>query len=130
MNISIFGLGYVGCVSLGCLAQNGHRIVGIDVNSHKVNLINKGKPTIIEKGIDVIIREQFDKSRISATTDFRKAIMEETLINKNNLSKYIKLLKDKGLLYLNGTEGYEVTPIFMPKQTGDYIELLFILDLS
>lgn len=75
MNISIFGLGYVGCVSLGCLAQNGHSIIGVDVNSHKVNLINNGKPTIIEKGIDVIIREQFNNSRISATTDFRKAIL-------------------------------------------------------
>jgi hypothetical protein len=64
------------------------------------------------------------------STDSRKAIMGETLINKNNLSKYVKLLKDKGLLYLNDRDGYEVTPIFMPKQTGDYIELLFILDIS
>ena len=71
-----------------------------------------------------------NESKNILSTDFRKAIMEETLINKNNLSKYIKLLKDKGLLYLNDMEGYEVTPIFMPKQTGDYIELLFILDLS
>lgn len=76
MNISIFGLGYVGCVSLGCLAQFGHNIIGVDVNSHKVDLINSGKPTIIEQDIDKIIKEQYLKNRISATTDFRKAIRD------------------------------------------------------
>lgn len=76
MKISVFGLGYVGCVSLGCLAQNGHHIIGVDVNINKVNLINAGKPTIIEKDIDIIIKEQFRKKRISATVDFKKAVKE------------------------------------------------------
>ncbi len=76
MRISIFGLGYVGCVSLGCLAQNGHKIIGVDVNPNKVKLINNGKPTIIEKNIDKIIKEQFNKKNICATTDFRKAVKE------------------------------------------------------
>ncbi len=76
MKISIFGLGYVGCVSLGCLAQNGHNIIGVDINSNKVALINSGIPTIIEKDIDKIIKEQFNNKRISATSDFRKAVSE------------------------------------------------------
>ncbi len=74
MNISIFGLGYVGCVSLGCLAQNGHTVVGVDKVTHKVDLINKGLPTIVEKDIDEIIRRQFEAGRISATSDFRRAV--------------------------------------------------------
>ena len=49
MRISVFGLGYVGCVSLGCLAQEGHTVIGVDVNKDKVTLINQAKPTIIEK---------------------------------------------------------------------------------
>ena len=76
MNISIFGLGYVGCVSLGCLSKNGHNVIGVDVNTTKVNQINSGKATIIEKDIDKIIKEGHDSGRINATTDFKKAILE------------------------------------------------------
>jgi GDP-mannose 6-dehydrogenase len=69
MNISIFGLGYVGCVSLGCLAKNGHNVIGVDTNQTKVDQINSGKATIIEKDVDNIIAEQRAAGRISATTD-------------------------------------------------------------
>ncbi len=74
MNISVFGLGYVGCVSMGCLANNGHTIIGVDINQHKVALINSGKPTIIEKDIDRLIAENHALGRISATMNFKDAI--------------------------------------------------------
>jgi GDP-mannose 6-dehydrogenase len=74
MRISIFGLGYVGCVSLGCLAKNGHDVIGVDVSSFKVELINRGKPTILEKDIDFIIKEGFEKGKISATTCADEAV--------------------------------------------------------
>lgn len=45
MNISFFGLGYVGCVGMGCLAQNGHKVIGIDISSEKIKKINEGMPT-------------------------------------------------------------------------------------
>ncbi|TCK84947.1 nucleotide sugar dehydrogenase [Albibacterium bauzanense] len=76
MNISIFGLGYVGCVSIGCLAKNGNHVVGVDPNIIKVNQINSGRATIIEKDIDHIIKEQKEAGRISATIDYKKAILE------------------------------------------------------
>ena len=76
MNISIFGLGYVGCVSLGCLAQNGHNVIGVDILQEKVDLINRGQPTIIEKDIDKIIENQFKEGKISATTDFKEAVLK------------------------------------------------------
>lgn len=74
MNISIFGLGYVGCVSLGCLAKNGNHVIGVDVNAQKVDLINQGKPTIIEKDIDQIVAAEFDNGRVSATLDYEEAV--------------------------------------------------------
>ena len=74
MKVSIFGLGYVGCVSLGCLAQDGHNVIGVDVNNTKVDFINQGKATIVEKGISEIISEQHKSGRISATTDTVEAV--------------------------------------------------------
>jgi GDP-mannose 6-dehydrogenase len=79
MKISIFGLGYVGCVSLGCLAQNGNNIIGVDIEPMKVDLINQGKPTIIEKDIDTIIAEQHSQGRIKATTNVSEAVNESEI---------------------------------------------------
>jgi len=75
MRISVFGLGYVGCISLGCLAKNGHFMIGVDVNEIKVNLINHGLPTIIEKDIDLIIKEQYEKGNLYATTNYKEALL-------------------------------------------------------
>lgn len=74
MNISIFGLGYVGCVGAACLAKLGHRVVGVDVNENKVRLINEGKPTIIEEGIAELCAEAHAKGLMSATMDVREAV--------------------------------------------------------
>ena len=76
MNISIFGLGYVGCVSLGCLAKNGHQVIGVDLNETKVDFINNGKATIVEKEIDNIIYEQHKLGNISATTDGIQTVVD------------------------------------------------------
>jgi GDP-mannose 6-dehydrogenase len=76
MKISIFGLGYVGCVSLGCLAKNGYQVIGVDTNPIKIEQINVGKPTIIEKDLDVIIKEQYDNGRIWATQDIQSTISQ------------------------------------------------------
>lgn len=79
MKISIFGLGYVGCVSLGCLAKNGHVTIGVDTDSSKVELINQGKPTIIEKDIDKIVEKQFELGRISATENYLDAVLKSDI---------------------------------------------------
>lgn len=79
MKISIFGMGYVGCISLGCLAKAGHRVTGVDVNPVKVEMIAKGKATIHEKDIGSIIEEQFKAGRIHATTDATDAVEQSDL---------------------------------------------------
>lgn len=64
------------------------------------------------------------------STDNRRALMEETRINKNNLTKYLNTLKEKGLLVGDADTGYSINSIFMPKQTGGIVEIVFILDFE
>lgn len=74
MNISVFGLGYVGCVSAACCAKLGHHIIGIDIAESKVKMINEGKPTIIEAEINDLICEAHRQGLLKATTDYRYAV--------------------------------------------------------
>ncbi|RYZ95297.1 MAG: UDP-glucose/GDP-mannose dehydrogenase family protein [Sphingobacteriaceae bacterium] len=76
MKISVFGLGYVGCVSVGCLAKNGNQVIGVDVSQTKVDQINSGKATIIEEEVDTIIYDQWEKKNIRATTNVEEAVLD------------------------------------------------------
>jgi GDP-mannose 6-dehydrogenase len=75
MKVSLFGLGYVGCVTAACLAKCGHDVLGVDVNADKVEMINAGKSPIIEEGLAEIIRESHLGGRFRATTDPVKAVL-------------------------------------------------------
>ncbi len=79
MRISIFGLGYVGTVSAGCLAHDGHEVIGVDPVPTKVDLINAGKSPIIESEIDEIIGATVKQGRLRATADQDRAISETEL---------------------------------------------------
>ncbi len=79
MIVSVFGLGYVGCVGVGALAELGVDMIGVDISELKVNLINSGKATIVEKGIDELIKKGSSSGKIYATMDNKKAIMESAI---------------------------------------------------
>src|SRR5438132_10902652 len=79
MKLSVWGLGYVGTVSAGCLAQEGHEVIGVDSEQTKVDLINAGKTPIIEKDIGRIIRQQVAAGRLSATMDAAVAVQRTDL---------------------------------------------------
>ena len=69
MRISIFGLGYVGAVSAGCLANEGHYVIGVDPVQTKVDMINQGRTPIIEKDIGDLISKAAQNGRLRATID-------------------------------------------------------------
>ncbi len=72
--ISIFGLGYVGSVSIACLADNGHKVIGVDVSSTKVEMIREGHSPIIEEGLDELLKKGVNAGRIRATQDSVEAV--------------------------------------------------------
>jgi GDP-mannose 6-dehydrogenase len=79
MKLSVFGLGYVGCVSAACFAREGHDVVGVDVSPLKVEIINGGKSPIVESGIGELIGEMVTGGRLRATTDSLEAIRESEI---------------------------------------------------
>lgn len=74
MNVSIFGLGYVGAVSAACLAKLGHTVIGVDVGQVKVDIINQGHSPIIEKDIDALVKQAVQADKLSATVNLNEAI--------------------------------------------------------
>jgi GDP-mannose 6-dehydrogenase len=78
MRISIFGLGYVGAVSAGCLAKQGHQVIGVDPYAPKVDLINQGRTPVIEKDIGGIIHSAA-AGTLRATTDVRDAVLSSDI---------------------------------------------------
>jgi GDP-mannose 6-dehydrogenase len=74
MNISVFGLGYVGSVTGAALADDGHSVVGVDVNPDKVACLNAGRSPIVEPGLAELIARNVAAGRLSATTDPAAAI--------------------------------------------------------
>ena len=79
MKICVLGLGYVGAVSAGCLAKDGHEVIGVDPERTKVDLINAGKTPIIEKDIGEIIHEQVAAGRLRASTEVGDAVRHTDL---------------------------------------------------
>ncbi len=113
MNISIFGLGYVGAVSAACLGNEGHYVIGVDPNRTKVDLINHGQTPVIEKDVGEMIQTGVKEGRLKGTTEAAQAIKNTELsfvcvgtpsqLNGNLDLKYIRrvcenigsVLKDK-----------------------------------
>jgi GDP-mannose 6-dehydrogenase len=79
LRVSIFGLGYVGTVSAGCLADEGHEVTGVDPVHTKVELINKGQSPIVEADIGEIIASTVKLGRLRATDNSAEAVRETEL---------------------------------------------------
>ena len=79
MNISIFGLGRVGCVEAACCAKLGHHVIGHDLSKNKVRLVNQGLPTVREAELADLVREARDQGRLEATMDSHYAVHHSDL---------------------------------------------------
>lgn len=76
MRVSVFGLGYVGCVTAACLAKAGHTVVGVDVNAEKVAMINAATSPIVEPGLPELLREVVASGRLRATSNSDHAVAD------------------------------------------------------
>jgi len=76
MKISIFGLGYVGAVSLACLSRDGHHVVGVDIDRAKLDLIAAGKTPVVEEGMVDLMADVAAGGRVVVTTDVQQAVRD------------------------------------------------------
>ena len=79
MRVSVFGLGYVGCVSAAAFADDGHEVVGVDVIRDKVEAVNAGRSPIVEPGLDELLQQGVAEGRLRATTSTPEAVQETDL---------------------------------------------------
>lgn len=76
MKISILGLGYVGAVSLACLARDGHEVIGVDVDRAKLDLIRNGKTPVVEEGMVDLMERVIASGRVKVTDNGREAVRD------------------------------------------------------
>lgn len=64
MKIAVFGMGYVGSVTAGVFAREGHEIVGIDPNPTKIEMLRAGRPPVSEPELDILIERGTAEGRL------------------------------------------------------------------
>jgi GDP-mannose 6-dehydrogenase len=79
MKVSIFGLGYVGAVSLACLARDGHDVIGVDIDPAKLDLIRDGRSPVVEEGMVELMAQVASSGKVKVTTDARQAVLDSEL---------------------------------------------------
>lgn len=131
MKINIYGLGYVGCVSAACLANSGFYVTGLDVESLKIDLINKGKSPIVEPGLQDLIKKAVTSKKLIAKTNSTgpadiSIICVGTPSNDNGSLQlqYIKRVAEQIGIYLRKNSNYHVVNVRSTVLPGTVEEVL------
>jgi len=77
--VSVFGMGYVGCVTAACLSRDGHHVIGVDVDAEKIAALAAGHTPVHEPGLDELVRQQVAVGRLEATQDVERAVRESEI---------------------------------------------------
>jgi GDP-mannose 6-dehydrogenase len=119
VNISIFGLGYVGAVSLACLARDGHDVVGVDVDHAKLALIDSGNTPVVEEGMVALMAAAVASGHVSVTADVRDAVQRSDISlvcvgtpsapnGSQDLSAIVRLAGDLGAAFRHKSKPHVV----------------------
>ena len=134
MKISVFGLGYVGCVTAACIASYNYNVIGVDINKLKVQMINEKKSPIAEPGLKLLIKDSVEKNNFRATTSTEEAILDSDISficvgtpskdNGNiNLDSIIRVIEDIGRI-LSKKKNYHLITIRSTVLPGTIEEII------
>src|SRR5437867_3567329 len=76
MRVSVFGLGYVGCVTASCVSRAGHEVIGVDIDAEKVAAVNAGTPPVVDPGLGELLAELVGAHRLRATVSAAEAVRQ------------------------------------------------------
>ena len=79
MNITVIGSGYVGLVSGTCFAEMGNKVTCIDIDSIKIEKLNKGIIPIFEPGLDAMVLKNVKNNNLFFTTRLDKALQDSEI---------------------------------------------------
>ena len=130
MKISVFGMGYVGCVTAAALSRRDNYVLGVDVNQQKVQTINRGEAPVLEKGLAELVAESVRAGRMRATANGAAAVVETDLslvcvgtpAKKNGSFDYSHLLSaitevGEGIKRKNGNHVVAIRSTVLPGTT-------------
>ncbi len=80
MTIAVIGTGYVGLVSAACFAELGHTVYGIDIDAHKIAMLQQGKSPIYEPGLEELLRKGLESKRLRFSTDLPAALPHVSIV--------------------------------------------------
>jgi len=72
--VAVIGTGYVGLTTAACLADLGHDVSAVDIDSEKVHVLQQGRPTIYEPGLEEVMVRTMKAGRLRFTEDYAQAI--------------------------------------------------------
>jgi UDPglucose 6-dehydrogenase len=78
--IAVVGTGYVGLTSAACFAELGHDVTGVDIDEAKVTILQEGRPTIYEPGLEDIMSRGIAAGRLRFTTRYEEAIADADFV--------------------------------------------------
>src|SRR5262245_47919412 len=78
--ICVIGTGYVGLVSGACFAELGHKVVCVDKDRNKIDVLNAGGVPIYEPGLEALVKKNKKAKRLSFTTDIKTGIQNAELV--------------------------------------------------
>ena len=76
MNLTVIGTGYVGLVAGACLADMGNKVICVDNNTEKLDLLKQGIIPIYEPGLDELVKSNMQENRLSFSDDLDKAVKD------------------------------------------------------
>ena len=71
--MTVIGTGYLGATHAACMAELGHEVLGVDVDSAKIDSLSEGTVPFYEPGLPEVLTRNLESGRLDFTTDYQRA---------------------------------------------------------